>query len=119
MADRHTKSFKWVGTSYKDLKAMPEPVRHEIGYVLWRAQEGKPHHKTKQLKGLPGVMEIVCDYDTNTFRAVYTAQIGEVIYVLHCFQKKSKRGIATPKQELDVIRKRLQAVTQSLRENKS
>lgn len=63
-------------------------------------------------------MEIVCDYDTNTFRAVYTTQIDDVIYVLHCFQKKSKRGIATPKQELEVIRKRLQVVLQSLREGK-
>lgn len=116
MENDTVKSIKWVGAAYKDLKAMPEPVRHEIGYALWRAQEDKHHHKTKYLKGLTGVMEIVCDYDTNTYRAVYTVQIDNVIYVLHCFQKKSKKGIATPKQELDIIRKRLQTVMQSIRE---
>lgn len=102
------KSIVWIGTSYKDLCQFPHPVQREIGFALWRAQEGQKHHRAKPLKGFRGVMEIVDNYDTNTYRAIYTTKIGQDIYVLHAFQKKSKSGIKTPQRDLDIIKKRLQ-----------
>lgn len=98
----------WVGSSYRDLKNFPSEVQKDIGYALWLAQVGEKHDKSKPLKGFSGVMEIVSDYRTDTYRTVYTVKLGPKLYVLHAFQKKSKRRIATPKKEIDVIRKRLQ-----------
>ena len=83
-----------VGDSLGNLKEFPDEVKNDIGYALHKVQEGVTPRNAKPLKGLkPAVMEIVSDYNTNTYRAVYTVKIGEVIYVLHCFQKKSKQGI--------------------------
>jgi len=102
------KKVVWVGDSLKNLKKFPEVVKDSIGYSLHKIQEGIVPRNAKPLKGLkPTVMEIVSDYDTNTYRAVYTVKIGAVAYVLHCFQKKSKQGIKTPKQEIDLIKQRL------------
>jgi phage-related protein len=69
---------------------------------------GETDPAAKPLKGFGGasVMEIIDRHDTNTYRAVYTVQFADVIYVLHAFQKKSKRGIATPQKEIDLIRRR-------------
>jgi phage-related protein len=86
---------------------MPEEVQDEIGYGLYQAQRGLFPDAAKPLKGLSGVIEIVCDYDKNTFRAVYAVKLGDEIYVLHAFQKKSKTGIKTPKTDLELINKRL------------
>lgn len=97
----------WVGTSLEDLKEFPNPVQREIGYALHQAQIGEKHHNTKPLKNFSGVMEIVSNYATDTYRAVYATKIGDAIYVLHTFQKKSKRGIGTPKKEIDLIKRRL------------
>lgn len=107
------KNVIWVGSSLEDLVEFPDEVKQEIGYALYEAQlEGKSV-KAKPLRGLEsGVMEIISDFDKNTFRAVYTVKIGEVIYVLHCLQKKSKHGIATPKQEIELIKQRLKAAKQ-------
>lgn len=91
---------------------MPEAVQDEIGYGLYQAQCGFFPDSAKPLKGLSGVMEIVCNYDKNTFRAVYAAKVGNKIYVLHTFQKKSKTGIKTPMADLELIRQRLQAAIQ-------
>ena len=84
-------------------------VRREIGQALYTAQQGDRDPAAKPLKGFSGtsVMEIVDRYDTDTYRAVYTTELAGTIYVLHAFQKKSKRGTATPKREMDLIRKRL------------
>ena len=84
-------------------------MRSAFGFALYLAQQGKKHQNAKPLKGFSGagVLEVVEDCLGDTFRAVYTVKIAEVIYVLHCFQKKSKRGIETPKQEIDLIRDRL------------
>jgi phage-related protein len=103
------KPVVWVGSSRWDLKAFPKPVRSNIGQALYTAQLGETDPAAKPLKGFGGanVMEIIDRYDTNTYRAVYTVQFAEVIYVLHAFQKKSKRGIATPRKDLDLIRRRL------------
>ena len=90
---------------------MPAPVRRAIGYALRFAQAGvKPDH-VKPLRGFKGagVLEVMEDYDGDTYRAVYTVKLAGVVYVLHCFQKKSKKGIATPKATIDLIHQRLRA----------
>ena len=98
----------WVRSSHNDLKKFPADVQDEMGYALYIAQIGDKHPKAKPLKGFSGVMEIRSNYASSTYRAVYTTKIGDVIYVLHAFQKKSKRGIGTPRQEIALIRRRLQ-----------
>jgi phage-related protein len=99
----------WVGSSRADLKRFPEPVRRDMGKALYAAQCGETDPAARPMRGFGGarVMEIVDLHDTNTYRVVYTARFGEAIYVLHAFQKKSKRGIATPAREIDLIRRRL------------
>jgi len=99
----------WIGPSKKDLLDLPKEVQHEIGFALFRAQQGLKHLSAKPLKGFKGagVLEVVEDYSGDTFRAVYTVRFSKAVYVLHVFQKKSKHGIATPKRELDVIEQRL------------
>ena len=99
----------WVGSARRNLASFPKPVRRDVGRALYAAQRGETDPAAKPLKGFGGahVMEIVDRHDTNTYRAVYTVQFAEVIYVLHAFQKKSTKGIATPKHEIDLIRRRL------------
>ena len=101
----------WMGGSLDALRRFPDPARHIIGYALYLAQTGSKHRDAKPLKGLggPGVLEMVDDYDGDTYRAVYTVRFRETVYVLHVFQKKSKKGIATPKHDLDIIKERLKA----------
>ena len=108
----------WLGTSRKDLKAFPQEVRADIGHALYAAQMGETDPAARPLKGFGGtkVMEIVDRHDTNAYRAVYTAQFAGLIYVLHAFQKKAKRGIATPKKEIDLIRQRLAAAENDYKE---
>ncbi|WP_448725697.1 type II toxin-antitoxin system RelE/ParE family toxin [Pseudomonas farris] len=105
------KSLLWVCSSKKDLKQMPSDVQDVFGYALDLAQSGAKHPDAKPLKGFggAGVLEVVEDFDTNTHRAVYTVRFGSVIYVLHCFQKKSTTGIKTAQVDIDLIKKRLQA----------
>ena len=100
---------RWIGSSLKDLKAFPRDVQRQVGGALWEAQIGRKAPFAKPLKGFggAGVLEIVDDFDGNTYRAVYTVRFGDIVYVLHAFQKKSKRGIATPKAEIDLIEQRL------------
>jgi phage-related protein len=90
---------------------MPDDVVDVFGFALHLAQTGKKHEQAKPLKGFGGasVLEVVEDHLGDTYRAVYTVKIAEAIYVLHCFQKKSKQGIETPKHEMDLIRERLKA----------
>jgi phage-related protein len=111
----------WLGTSRKDLKDFPQKVCVDIGHALYAAQMGETDPAAKPLKGFGGakVMEIVDRHDTNTYRVVYTAQFAGVIYVLHTFQKKSKRRIATPKKEIDLIRQRLAAAAHDYRERQN
>jgi len=106
--DEELKSVIWIGSSRRDLRAMPQQVRKDIGQALYTAQQGMTDPAAKPLKGFGGsrVMEIVERYRTDAFRAVYTAHFETSIYVLHVFQKKSKTGIATPKQDIDLIKKR-------------
>ncbi|MEM9243685.1 MAG: type II toxin-antitoxin system RelE/ParE family toxin [Pseudomonadota bacterium] len=102
------KSTIWLGNSLKQLKSFPEEVKDAMGFRLYMVQIGRMPYQAKPLKGIkPTVIEITCDHAGNTYRAVYTVKLGDTVYVLHCFQKKSKRGIATPAQEIDMIKKRL------------
>ena len=97
-----------MGDARAVLREFPPEVREEIGYAIYLAQTGDKHPNAKPLHGFgPGVLEVVSDHRGDTFRSVYTVRLAERIYVLHAFQKKSKRGIATPKSELDLIRRRL------------
>lgn len=99
----------WVGSAKEDLKAFPRPVVREIGRALTFAQLGGKHPSAKPLKGFTGasVMEIVESFDSDTYRAVYTVKFSSAVYVLHAFQKKAKRGISTPKKEIELIKARL------------
>lgn len=103
------KPVEWIGSSLNDLKEFPEEVQQVVGYALYLAQCGEKHENAKPLKGFKGagMLEIVEDFDSNTYRAVYTVRLADVIYVLHTFQKKSKRGISTPKQDIELIEARL------------
>ncbi|KVD98388.1 type II toxin-antitoxin system RelE/ParE family toxin [Burkholderia anthina] len=109
--DPYIKPLYWLGSARKDLKVMPETVQDTFGYALYLAQTGRKHDLAKPLKGFgsAGVLEIVESEDNGTYRAVYTVKLGNSVYVLHCFQKKSPSGIATPKPDNDLIRARLKA----------
>ena len=107
----------WIGDSKARLKEFPQPVQKDIGDALFIVQAGSMSPAAKPFKGVgSGVFEIRADYRTDTYRAVYAVKIGERVYVLHCFQKKSKRGIKTPKKEVDLIKRRLK-MAQELEEN--
>jgi phage-related protein len=103
------KPVMWIGSSRKDLRALPAPVQDYIGYGLHLAQLGGKHRDAKTLSGFGGasVQEIIVDYDCATYRAVYTVRFADRIYVLHAFKKKSKSGIATPKSDRELIERRL------------
>jgi phage-related protein len=103
------KPVRWVGGSLEDLRAFPEAVRQRVGGALWEAQLGRKAPYAKPLRGFggAGVLEVVDDFDGDTYRAVYTVRFAGVVYVLHAFQKKSKRGLATPRGELNLIERRL------------
>ena len=118
------KPLEWIGSSHKDLMALPSDVRRFFGYALSLAQAGDQHDAAKVLKGFggAGVLEVVEDDAGGTYRAVYTVKFEEAVFVLHCFQKKSKRGIATPKEDMDIIRTRLKvaaALAQELQDEKT
>ena len=109
----------WVGSSRKDLREFPEPVQDHVGYALYVARRGGKHRDTKTLSGFggAGVVEVVKDYRGDTFRAAYTVRYAGTLYVLHAFQKKSKKGIATPQRDLDLIRSRLKRAEEHYKEN--
>jgi phage-related protein len=105
------KKLKWVSSSRSDLKSFPPEVQDEIGYSLYQAQIGEFPYYAKPLKGLSGVYEIVCDFDKRTYRAAYVTKLGDFLYVLHAFQKKSTFGIKTPKPDRELIKARLKMAT--------
>ena len=121
IVDSGTKPVRWVGPSRRDLKTFPKPVQRHIGQSLYAAQCGEEYPSVKALKGFGGrsVLEIVAPYQGDTYRAVYTVRFQDAIYVLHAFQKKSKKGIATPKKDLDLIRERLAAAERDYRERQN
>ncbi len=115
------KPVRWVGSSRRDLRAFPAAVRRHIGQALYAAQCGEEYPTVKALKGFDGrsVLEIVASDDGGTYRAVYTVRFQDAIYVLHAFQKKSRKGIATPKKEIDLIQQRLAAAEHDYRERRN
>ena len=115
------KPVRWIGSSRDDLRSFPLKVRRDIGYALYAAQTGETDPAAKPLKGFGGasVMEIVAPHAGDTWRAVYTVRFAGVLYVLHAFQKKSTKGIATPKRELDLIRVRLAEAQRLYRETQN
>jgi len=115
---RLLKELRWVGSSYDDYMEFPQQVHDSVGYSLHRVQEGKTTRNSKKLKGAQsGSIEIIADHDGDTFRAVYTIKFAEVVYILHAFKKKSKKGIATPKTDLDLIRQRLRLAEEDYKSN--
>lgn len=97
-----------MGSSRGDLTAMPDAVRKDFGGALHAVQEGRSPEQAKPLKGkIKGATQLSEDHDGDTYRAVYTVELEDVVYVLHCFQKKSKSGIATPQADIDLIERRL------------
>jgi phage-related protein len=115
------KPVRWIGSSRRDVQAFPEPVKDHLGYALFVAQCGGKHCDSKTLRGFggAGVVEIITDHFSDTFRTVYTSQYEGVIYVLHAFQKKSKSGRATPKPEIDLIKRRLREAERMAKEKPS
>jgi len=109
----------WIGDSKKQLKKMPEDVQKQLGGELYLAQRGETPPHGKMFKGIgSGVFEIKDDFDSDTYRLVYAVQIGTRLYVLHVFQKKSKKGIATPKKDVDLIARRYKEAVEMEKELK-
>jgi phage-related protein len=112
------KPVEWTGSARNDLRKFPQDVRRVIGQAIDDAQLGLEHPAAKALKGFGGrgVLEIVDDFDGDTYRAIYTVKFAGIVYVLHAFQKKSKKGIATPQREIDLIKARLKRAEEHYRE---
>jgi len=109
MGTQLMKPVFFVGTSREDLIDFPQDVKDVMGYALYEAQSGRKHRNAKPLKGFgsASTLEIVDDFDGDTYRAVYTVKFVDAIYVLHAFQKKSKKGIQTPASDIELIKSRL------------
>ena len=107
------KFIEWIGSSKDDLKKFPAYVKDQAGFALYQAQLGLKHRNAKPLRGFGvNALEIVSRYDGNTYRIVYTVRYKVAVYVLHAFQKKARKGISTPKQEIDLIKRRLMVAGQ-------
>ena len=114
MSKQARKPLKWIGSAKRDLDSMPEDVKDLFGHAIDLAQVGGKPQDAKALSGFgsAGVLEVVADFRSDTYRAVYTVKFAGWVYVLHCFQKKSKSGIKTPKEDMDMINARLKAAKQ-------
>ena len=116
IVDKQLKTVIWIGASKKELLEFPEEVIDEVGYILYRVQNNQNHPNVKSLKGFNGVFEIVSDYQTDTYRTVYAIKLSNAIFILHAFQKKSKSGIKTPKQNVNLIKERLKKAQEIAKE---
>lgn len=108
------KPLKWVGSAKRDLDGMPADVQDVFGYAIDLAQVGGKHPDAKPLSGFgsAGTLEVIEDFRGDTFRAVYTVKFSGWVYVLHCFQKKSRTGIKTPREDIELIKARIKAAAQ-------
>ncbi len=108
------KTVDWIGSSLDDLKSFPTEVQEAFGFELWLVQIGETPKSVKTLKGkgLSGVTELRKNFDGNTYRTIYIAKLANKVYVLHCFQKKSKSGIKTPKTDIELIKTRFKIAVQ-------
>jgi phage-related protein len=113
------KPCEFIGSAKDDLSAMPDDVKETVGFALFKAQMGEKHPEAKPLKGFggAGVLEVVESFDGDAYRAVYTVKFAGVVYVLHAFQKKSKRGRAMPQHDIDLIKHRLKIAEQHYQVN--
>lgn len=117
MLQKTLKPVEWIGSSKEDLRSFPDPVQDQVGFAVYQAQVGLKHRDAKPLRGLGSrVLEVVSRHDGDTYRAVYTVRFKEAVYVLHAFQKKAKRGIETPKQDVDLIKSRLKVAERHYKE---
>ena len=112
------KSLAWLASTKRDLMALPKEVIDTFGYALHLAQTGKKHEQAKPLHGFgsAGVLVIVEHRRGHAYRAVYTVRFATAVFVLHVFQKKAKSGIATPRQDMELIKERLKAAEQIVKE---
>jgi len=115
-----SKRVRWISSSHKDISDFPSDVRQVMGFGLYLAQTGGKHPDAKPLQGFggAGVLEMVDDHDGDTYRAVYTVKFDAFVYVLHAFQKKSKKGSATPQVDIETIRRRLKMAEDDYRRRK-
>ena len=113
------KEINFIGSSQRDIREFPEEVKDDIGYALFEVQKGGKPASAKPLKGFggAGVLEIIENSDGDTYRAVYTVKFQKVVYVLHCFQKKSKHGIKTLQHDIDLIKQRLKIAEEDYKAN--
>lgn len=109
MDENQLKPVIWIGSSHEDWLEFPDDVQDVMGYALHLAQCGEKSNNAKPLTGFKGasVLEITDNFDSGTYRAIYTVKFNDAVYVLHAFQKKSKKGIATPKSHIELIEQRL------------
>jgi phage-related protein len=118
--DPNIRLVVWLGDSLKQVKSFPDVVRQDIGVSLFDVQKGSTPDNAKPFKGLgSGVFEIVTRFDKDTYRTVYAVQIGERIYVLHAFQKKSPKGIKTAQKDVDLIKNRFKQALEMEKDTKS
>jgi len=111
------KPLYWIGSSLKDIARFPSQVQRTAGFALSAAQYGGKHSSAKPWKGEgPGVLEVVQDYEGDTYRAIYTVRFARAVYVLHAFQKKSPRGIATRQSDIALVRQRLKLAQRDYKE---
>jgi phage-related protein len=115
---KHETPLFWIGRSYEDLLDCPDKVRPTFGFALGQAQQCGKFVDAKPLRGFggAGVLEVVEDWQIDTFRSVYTAKFAGAVYVLHAFQRKSRTGSKTPKKEIDLVKERLKRAEEHYRE---
>jgi phage-related protein len=115
------KPLIWMGSTKKDLQALPAGVVDVFGYALYLSQTGKRHDNTKVLRGFgdASVLEVIESHEGSAYRAVYTVRFAAAVIVLHVFQKKSKSGIETPKPDIKLIEARLKKAAELMKESKS
>ena len=113
------RALEFIASAKGDLKALPAPVRSVFGFAIFQAELGEKHPDAKPLKGFgsAGVLEVVEDHRGDAYRAVYTVKFAGVVYVLHAFQKKSKKGAKTDKRDIDLIKARLKIAEQHYAKN--
>ncbi len=117
---RPLRPLLWVASSKRDFREFPARVQDDLGFGLYLAQTGQHPPSAKLLKGLgSGTVELVDDFDGDTYRAVYTVRFGDAVYVLHAFKKKSKRGVKTPQPDIDLVKRRLKDAEQDYAERSS
>jgi phage-related protein len=105
---RSLRPLLWIGSSKRDYRSFPPQVQNGFGFELFLVQTGQHPPSAKILRGLgSGSVELINNFDGDTYRAVYSVRFREAVYVLHAFKKKSTRGIKTPQKDIDLIRRRL------------